>query len=145
LLQQLALLQQLLPELLQLELLLALLFELLHAQLLQLHPELLLHADLLPACFVLPADDLLRAGHDLQLHPGDDLPTGHHLPGLHRVRSPVQHQLRADDDLQHLQLHPLLLQLVQQLLALVLQQLQLLAFLPQLVQLQLRLPQQALS
>jgi hypothetical protein len=138
-------LQQLLPELL-----LELLLELLHPQLLQLHPELLPASFVLPADHVLPAADLLRAGHDLQLHSGDD------LPGLHRVRPPVQHLLPADlldallpadlqllellpaellpADLQSLELQPaFLLQLVQQRLV------------PQLLQLQLRWPLEALN
>ena len=147
-------LQQLLPELLQLKLLqfvLPLVLQQLLPQLLLelLRAQLLCSSELLPARFVLPADDLLRTGSDLQLHARDD------LPGLHRVRSAVQHLLPADDDLQllellpadlqllkllpaelqllELQLHPLVLQLLQQLLA----------FVPQLLQLQLRL--QALS
>jgi hypothetical protein len=152
------LLQQLLPQLLQLGLL--------HPQLLQLQ---LLPTDLLPARFVLPtdhvlpADDLLRAGSDLQLHAGHDLPTGDDLPGLHRVRPPVQHELRADDDLQLLDLLDALLpadlqlphlQHVELLPADLLLELQLLAFLLQLVQqllpllpleLQLQLRLQALS
>jgi hypothetical protein len=140
-------LQQLLPELLQLKLLQFVLPLVLQ----QLLPQLLRTGELLPASFVLPADDDLPAGHDLQLPSGDG------------IRADLQHELRADDDLQHLQLHPDLLdallpadlqhlellpadlQLLElQLHPLVLQLLQqLLAFVPQLLQLQLRL--QALS
>jgi hypothetical protein len=116
-------LQQLLPQLLQLKLLQFVLPLVLQ----QLLPQLLL--ELLPASFVLPADDLLRTGSDLQLHARDE------LPGLHRVRSAVQHLLPADDDLQLLKLLPAELQLLElQLHLLVLQLLQqLLAFVPQLL------------